>query len=257
MSPSFSSMSPEKFAAFVETQVDALRAETTVNPAAQPAAPAISPDPPAESSRSAASSESSVQPENPASVPSAEKRSKRSRPGRHKPKKPARRIYYPGIAQFTFERHRRLCQICQHPHRHIIESDFLDWRDPNHIYKEYKVDYSALYRHARATGLLQQRQQNVSVVVHKILEYVDGVEMPSTLEILRAVRTLACLNNRGQWTKAPTTHIVATAGAQDRVHQPASIDLPGAVESSPALPSIEPPDSSFKGQFQYSNRNSS
>jgi hypothetical protein len=114
-------------------------------------------------------------------------------------------------AQAAYDRHRRKCQICRHRDRDAIESDFLEWRHPNQIHDDYKVGYYVLYRHARATGLLQRRCENVSIVVQKLLEEVEGVEAPSAFAILRGVRTLACLNSRGQWVEPAITHVVVNS----------------------------------------------
>ena len=73
------------------------------------------------------------------------------------------------------------------------------------------MGYDALYRHAHATGLLQRRSQNVSIIVQKLLEEVENVEAPSAFAILRGVRTLAWLNSRGQWIEPPTTHVVVNS----------------------------------------------
>ncbi|HLW80904.1 MAG TPA: hypothetical protein VKS20_02565 [Candidatus Acidoferrales bacterium] len=150
------------------------------------------------------------------------------------------------------ERHSRKCQICRHPEREAIEADFIEWRHPNQIGDTYDVGYDALYRHARATGLFELRRENVAIVVQKVLEEVEEVEAPSAFAILRAVRTLACLNGRGQWVEPPTTHVVvnATEPPAQSVNPTTSSDAPALVGSSSVSSSIEPQASSV----QNSNR---
>lgn len=106
-------------------------------------------------------------------------------------------------------RHSRKCQICNHPERESIEADFVDWDKACAINQRYGLNgKSAIYRHARATGLDVRRRQNLGMVVEKVLEKVDYTDAPSASALLRAVRTLASLNERGQWVEPPTTHTV-------------------------------------------------
>jgi len=51
-------------------------------------------------------------------------------------------------------RHEYGCKICSHRHRDEIERDFINWKSPALIAKEYGLkDRSSVYRHARALGL--------------------------------------------------------------------------------------------------------
>jgi hypothetical protein len=38
-----------------------------------------------------------------------------------------------------FSRHSRHCGICSHPNRDAIEADFIRWRSPEQIVKEYQI----------------------------------------------------------------------------------------------------------------------
>jgi hypothetical protein len=111
----------------------------------------------------------------------------------------------------AIERHRRKCKICNHPERDIIEADFLDWCNAEHIARDFKVSYSSIYRHARVVGLVQRRRQNLCPAVEKIIESVAFVDQPSAYVILRAVRTLACLTGARQWTEPHTTHVIVNS----------------------------------------------
>jgi hypothetical protein len=122
----------------------------------------------------------------------------------------ARRATIPGTQ--NCERHRRKCQLCNHPERKAIEADFADWKRANWIEKRYNLHgKSTIYRHARATGLDVHRREILRTRVEEVLEKVDAIETPTVSAILRAVRTLASLNERGQWRKPPgTRHAVST-----------------------------------------------
>ena len=56
---------------------------------------------------------------------------------------------------------RNYCQICSHALRAEIEQDFVNWRDPHEIVREYGlVHHSVIYRHANALGLMAPRNAN-------------------------------------------------------------------------------------------------
>lgn len=111
----------------------------------------------------------------------------------------------------NFERHSRKCQICHHEDIDAIEEAFVNWTSAHKIMRVFKIDADdAIYRHARATGLDVARRQNVRFAVEKVVEHVDHVTITSS-SILRAVRALSCLNERGQWTELPSTHIIVAS----------------------------------------------
>jgi hypothetical protein len=59
-------------------------------------------------------------------------------------------------------RHEQNCKICKHPERENIERDFIAWRSPVAIAKEYRLSNRAtVYRHAHALGLFVKRQRNI------------------------------------------------------------------------------------------------
>jgi hypothetical protein len=113
-----------------------------------------------------------------------------------------------------FERHRRKCQICSLSERKAIESDFAAWKRANWIEKRYNLHgKSTIYRHARATGLDAHRRETLRSRAEEVLEKVDAIETPTASLILRAVRTLASLNERGQWRKPPASHQAVSTAA--------------------------------------------
>ncbi|HKF51557.1 MAG TPA: hypothetical protein VKB26_04545 [Candidatus Acidoferrales bacterium] len=93
-----------------------------------------------------------------------------------------------------------------------IEAAFVDWNKAGWIERHYGLTgETTLYRHARATGLDVRRRENLRTVVEKVLEDVNFIETPTASALLRAVRTCACLNDRGQWVEPPTTHVAISA----------------------------------------------
>src|SRR5580704_2028189 len=80
-----------------------------------------------------------------------------------------------------FLRHARKCCICRHPRREEIESDFLVWRNPRQIMREYGLaHHAAIYRHAHATGLATRRRENAYSALDSIVEQIDDVQVTAT-----------------------------------------------------------------------------
>lgn len=135
-----------------------------------------------------------------------------SAPPKHaKPERSIHRDFSP--KRESCGRHSRKCQICNHPERHSIEGDFLHWKRAGWIEERYALrGKCTIYRHARATGLDVLRRKSLSRSAEEILDKVDAVA-PSASLILRAARTLASLNERGQRIKPPAGHRGASAAA--------------------------------------------
>ena len=95
--------------------------------------------------------------------------------------------------------HARKCSVCAHGRREDIESDFLAWRSPKAIVKEYKLgNRASVYRHAHAFGLMQRRYVDLRGALGRIIEKAD--EVPATAwSVVSAVRACAKINARGQW----------------------------------------------------------
>ena len=71
-------------------------------------------------------------------------------------------------------RHAAECKICAHPLRDEIERDFVNWRSPSSITKQYGLrNRSSVYRHAHATGLFAKRQPKRKATLSPI--HVDGL----------------------------------------------------------------------------------
>jgi hypothetical protein len=54
-------------------------------------------------------------------------------------------------------RHEKFCTMCKHPKREEMECDFVNWRSPAEIAKQYRLsDRGTVYRHAHVFGSLQK-----------------------------------------------------------------------------------------------------
>jgi hypothetical protein len=103
-------------------------------------------------------------------------------------------------------RHRRNCTICTHEKCAEIEADFVDWKSPATIAKEFRLkNRMNVYRHAHAIGLFEKRRRNLRAVLERIIERVDDVEVNATA-IISAVQALAKINIQGQWVER-TEHV--------------------------------------------------
>ena len=117
----------------------------------------------------------------------------------------------------VLERHRRLCLVCHHPERTVIEEEFLHWHGPSELARRYRLaDYRTIYRHARATGLLLKRRENLHAALDCIVEWSEDVK-PSADAILRAMRAYSCIDRHGRWTELPTQVHFVTSRAAGRV----------------------------------------
>jgi hypothetical protein len=95
-------------------------------------------------------------------------------------------------------RHEAGCRICAHPQRQDIEADFVGWRSPTKIAKEYNLrDRSSVYRHAHALNLCPKRERNVRAALERIIERVDEVTV-SAAAVVQAIATYARINAQGQ-----------------------------------------------------------
>jgi hypothetical protein len=113
-----------------------------------------------------------------------------------------------------FSRHSRLCSICTHPDRDLIEGDFIRWRSPVHIARDFKIsDRSAIYRHAHSTGLFARRRSELGRVLEGILEAAEHVPLESSDVIIRAARVYSHLDDSGHWIEPSRVNFVLTGPA--------------------------------------------
>lgn len=99
------------------------------------------------------------------------------------------------------EHHSRKCQVCRHPHRETIEGLFVNWHSPRDISDEFdRLDWTSIYRHARATGLYAKRSRNLRAVFDLVLENASAVT-PSAQGIVAVVRAYTALTENNTWTE--------------------------------------------------------
>jgi len=95
-------------------------------------------------------------------------------------------------------RHAAKCRICTHAQRQEIEDDFVAWKSPAQIARDYGLaDRSSMYRHAHALNLFPKRRRNMRAALELIIEGAGHVK-PTAGAILAAVQVCAKLNARGQ-----------------------------------------------------------
>jgi hypothetical protein len=178
----------------------------------------------------AALAESAPPPAEPAKLAPKPRSRRRARAVRNRRKRPEPRVRYkrasasPDDAEplTDLARHEAKCSICNHPDREEIDEDFVHWLNPYRIAARYTLhDRSAVYRHARATGLYQLRRTHMQFILEHILEQVEDVDVTAH-SIIRALRAYSRVSETGQWTEPPTRVIVSTAPTA--VSQPS--DLP-------------------------------
>ena len=98
-------------------------------------------------------------------------------------------------------RHAAECKICSHPQREEIERDFIGWRSPAGIAKDYKLrNRASVYRHAHALDLFPKRQRNVRAALEKLIERAGEVEV-NAAAVVSAVSAYARINAAGQWVE--------------------------------------------------------
>jgi hypothetical protein len=106
----------------------------------------------------------------------------------------------------SVDRHKRKCTICRHPEREAIEQDYLEWRSPEAIARDYGIaDHSSVYRHIHATGLRHKRLSPVRAALESIIERAADAKNITGDTIVRAVWAYAHINDSGQWIDPPKT----------------------------------------------------
>jgi hypothetical protein len=104
------------------------------------------------------------------------------------------------------QNHQARCRICNSDAREEIDEAFVSWDNVRQLAYDYKVDRRALYRHAHATGLYEQRDRNIRRALGRIIQEADAVA-PSADAIIRAIKILTHINSRGEWVN-PATRVV-------------------------------------------------
>jgi len=87
-------------------------------------------------------------------------------------------------------RHQAQCSICQSSCREAIDELFVDWTSPDELVKKYtSLSRDAIYRHAHAYSLFDQRRKNMGRALEKIIERLDWTSTTGS-DILSAIKML-------------------------------------------------------------------
>ncbi len=142
-----------------------------------------------------------------------------------------------------FSRHARRCSVCSHPDRDAIEGDFIRWRSPELIARDYKIpDRSSIYRHAHSTGLFAWRRLELGRVLEGILEASEHLPLESADVIIRAARIYSHLDEHGNWFEPARINFILS-GPAPAIYGPKDLEPP-------------PPGRSRKRRSKKPNRNS-
>ena len=113
------------------------------------------------------------------------------------------------IRATNLARHAGKCGVCNHPSRAAIEFDFLNWRNPFDLVKNYHLrNLSTIYRHAHATGLFSRRRLNLRFALERIVERVAEVPVTASA-VIRSVRAITRINDAGEWVDPPARVIIS------------------------------------------------
>ena len=134
-------------------------------------------------------------------------------------------------APASLPRHQRNCRICNHENREEIESRFLLWENARDLVEEFGLGHrSLLYRHATATGLLDQRKENFTSVLDSIVEQCESAPVTGAT-ILRAIRAYSCLKAHGRWVDPPKRRAVSRVNKSSSARRISNRDT--AIKKSP------------------------
>ena len=155
----------------------------------------------------------------------------------------------------ALSRHSRKCSVCRHKQRADVELDFLHWFSAESIAHDYDLDAAAIYRHAHATGLFNERMRNIRFAAIHIAEQAESVT-PSASAVLNAIRACTLIDDEGKWTDPPHRVIVehrqVTSAEAESVAKPA----PETPISNRNFQKLETPATSTKQTTEAkSNRN--
>jgi hypothetical protein len=116
-----------------------------------------------------------------------------------KPKTDAAPVLREASKPVNLGRHQRNCTVCAHAKREEIEADFLNWKSPALIAKEYRLaDRQNVYRHAYALGLFEKRRRNIRAALEAIIEKASEVDV-NAAAVVSAIQAYAKINAQGQW----------------------------------------------------------
>jgi hypothetical protein len=171
-------------------------------------------------------------------APPAEHRRKRNSPRRKKRnrRKQGRKTVREEPQSPSPNMHEAQCMICRSKWREEMDELFVNWHNVSEIGREYNTPRRVIYRHANAVGLFPIRDRNLrrslGLIIHRA-ETVPGVTADS---VIRAVRTLAHVNDAGEWVQPPAHVVFSTVPRRtDEVRSPEQSR--GALQANCAAPS--------------------
>lgn len=168
----------------------------------------------------------------------------------------------------SFRRHARKCTVCKHKERAEIELDFLHWHTASNIAADHGLETWAIYRHAHASGLFEERMLNMRYAAIHIVEWADSVK-PSAMAVLHAMRACTLINDEGKWIDPPKRIVIERRNFTDEVAtdkattaesgatgpSAASSSSPTAPAQPPTPPSAQPPARPAVSTAENPNRN--
>jgi hypothetical protein len=122
--------------------------------------------------------------------------------------------------------HEAHCMICYSKCREEMDELFVNWHNVSEIAREYNTPRRTVYRHAHAVGLFPIRDRNLRRALGLIVHRAESAPKVTADTVIRAVRTLAHINEVGEWVNPPT-HVIVSSGA--------ALQAPATVPSSPNL----------------------
>ncbi len=114
--------------------------------------------------------------------------------------------------------HEAQCMICNSDYREEMDELFVNWHNVSEIAREYDTPRRTLYRHAHATGLFPIRDRNLRRSLGLIIHRAETVPCLTVDSVIRAVRTLAHINESGEWVNPPS-HVIVSSGTLQRTDQ--------------------------------------
>jgi len=132
--------------------------------------------------------------------------------------------------------HEAHCKICASNVREELDEEFVDWHSVATIATAYRFDRHAVYRHAHATGLFPIRDRNLRRALGLIIHRAETARNVTADSVIRAVRTLAHINDAGEWVNPPT-HVIVSSGATLQANNnapspPELLDTPSRVNKA-------------------------
>ena len=108
-------------------------------------------------------------------------------------------------------RHARKCLVCSHPQREALEDDFLHWRSPEKLARDYNIPHrSMIYRHLHAHDLFRKRAGRLRHALESIIEQSENCKVTAN-SVIRAVRAYCCITDDGRWVEPPKQVIYSLA----------------------------------------------